>query len=248
MSSMPVEDETLQLATRNCAGAYRTWVERLGKRTRVWDDLSCADLELPVALPANGATLLRQPDDDVLERIGAFFAERRAGPYEIWTLWPIPGLAEAGTPSEPIPCMIRGPGGSSPRPPAELAIVEAHDETTVSHADGLINEVYGARSAPGSLLRPGCLDERFRVWVGYQADRPVTTASAYIDDGFVGVYAVATTPDARGHRYGEAVTWAATQCRPEMPATLQASDMGRPIYERMGYRTVAEFTVWERDR
>ena len=245
---MPFGDETLRLATYNCAGAYRTWVERLGKRTRVWDDLSCADLELPVALPTNGATLLRLPDDDVLERIATFFAERMAGPYEIWSLWPLLSLAEAGTPSEPVPCMIRDPGGSAPRPPAELAIVEAHDQATVSHADRLINEVFGVGSEPGSLLTTGCLDERFRVWVGYEADRPVTTAAAYIGDGFVGVNAVATAADARGHGYGEAVTWAATLCRPEMPATLQASDMGRPIYERMGYRTVAEFTVWKRDR
>jgi hypothetical protein len=44
------------------------------------------------------------------------------------------------------------------------------------------------------------------------------------------------------------MTWAATMSRPELPATLQASSMGRPIYERMGYRTVAEFTVWDRHR
>ena len=31
-------------------------------------------------------------------------------------------------------------------------------------------------------------------------------------------------------------------------ATLQASQMGRPIYERMGYRTIAEFTVWDLER
>ena len=48
--------------------------------------------------------------------------------------------------------------------------------------------------------------------------------------------------------YGEAVTWAATLCLPELPATLQASPMGRPIYERMGYRTIAEFTVWDLER
>jgi hypothetical protein len=76
----------------------------------------------------------------------------------------------------------------------------------------------------------------------------VTTAAAFIGDGFVGIYAVATTRDARGHGYGEAMTWAATLCRPELPATLQASPMGWPIYERIGYRTIAEFTVWELER
>lgn len=44
------------------------------------------------------------------------------------------------------------------------------------------------------------------------------------------------------------MTWPATLCRPDLPATLQASSMGRPIYERMGFRTVAAFTVWERER
>jgi hypothetical protein len=98
---MPDDEETLLRATVNCAGAYRTWVERLGKRTRLWDDLSCTDLELQVPLPPNGATLLRDPrpdrGDDLLERITAFFAERPGGRYEIWSLWPIPSLANAGS-------------------------------------------------------------------------------------------------------------------------------------------------------
>jgi hypothetical protein len=70
----------------------------------------------------------------------------------------------------------------------------------------------------------------------------------YVGAGFVGIYGVATPPDARGRGYGEAMTWAATLCRPDLPATLQASPMGRPVYDRMGYRTVAEFLVWELDR
>jgi len=252
MRSMPVDDETLRLAAANCAGAYRTWVARLGKRTQTWVDVSCADLELGVALPPNGATLLRAPGpaagDDLLERIAGFLDERPGGPYEIWSLWPIPALTGAESSGEAVPCMIRGPCGVAPPPPTDLTVVEAEDETTVGDAEALIDDVFGAHAAPGTLLTLGCLDERFRVWVGYSDDRPVATSSAYIDDRFVGIYAVATTFDARGHGYGAAVTWAATLCRPDLPATLQASQMGRPVYERMGYRTVASFTVWERDR
>jgi len=115
--SMPVDDETLPLTAANCAGAYRTWVARLGKRTRVWDDLSGADLELGVALPPNGETLLRSPDpdqvDDLLERIATFFAGRPGGRYEIWSLWPITDLTDAGISDELVPCMIRDPGGSA---------------------------------------------------------------------------------------------------------------------------------------
>ena len=47
---------------------------------------------------------------------------------------------------------------------------------------------------------------------------------------------VAALPAARGRGVGAAVTWAATLCQPELPAVLVASDDGRPVYERMGYR------------
>ena len=53
---------------------------------------------------------------------------------------------------------------------------------------------------------------------------------------------VATLPDARGHGYGEAVTWAATLAAPEVPAVLIASDLGRPVYERMGYLALDRWT------
>jgi GNAT superfamily N-acetyltransferase len=118
----------------------------------------------------------------------------------------------------------------------------------VGQAETLIDEVFEAGSDPGSLLRPEAISDRFRVWVGRVHGRPVSTATACVGDGSVGVYAVATAPAARGHGYGEALSWAATMCRPELPATLQASPMGRPVYERMDYRTVAEFTVWEHER
>ena len=248
--TLQTDPDVLSRAVANCAGAYRMWAERLGKRSRVWDDLSCADLELPVVLPPNNATVLRQPApgeaDDLLERAKEFFAGRPGGPFELWSMWPIPELS--GVEAWPVPCMIREPGGDGRPLPSELDIVEVDDATSIREAEALIDEVFEARSEPGSLLALACLDERFRVWVGRVEGRAVTTATACIAEGFVGVYAVATAPDARGHGYGEAMTWVATSCRPELPATLQASSMGRPIYERMGYRTIAEFTVWDRER
>jgi hypothetical protein len=84
----------------------------------------------------------------------------------------------------------------------------------------------------------------YRAWVGMVGDNAVSTATAYLSDGFVGVYAVATVEEARGRGYGEAVTWSATLCEPELPATLQSTSLGRPVYERMGYQTVTTFTVW----
>jgi GNAT superfamily N-acetyltransferase len=240
---------TLDRAVANCADVYRVWADRMGKHSRLWEDVSCADLELPVALPPNIAVVLRRPSRDeaktLPERVAEFFAARAGGPYGIWSLWPLEGL-----PPEPldlwhIPIMVRDVGGDGPVAPGELEILEATDASTVREAAALINESFDAQSEPEQLLTPDVLDDEFRTWVGRVDGRAVTTATAYTGEGFVGLYSVATTPDARGHGYGEAVTWAATLCRPELPATLQASPMGRPIYERMGYRTIAEFTVWD---
>jgi len=87
-------------------------------------------------------------------------------------------------------------------------------------------------------------DPAYRVWLGSVAGRPVSTATAYLSDGFVGVYNVATAADARGRGYGEALTWAATLCEPALPAVLESSAMGRRVYAGMGYRSVGAFEVW----
>jgi hypothetical protein len=252
MQSMPFNSAMLPRAAANCAGAYRIWAERMGKPARLWDDLSCGDLGVPTNLPPNNATLLRPATPEslggVLERVADFFAGGTGGGFEVWSLWPLPGPTPPDYEEWPCPCMVRDRGGERPAPPAELEIVEAEDETAVLEAEGLIDEVFEVGAAPGSTLRRDCLGDDFRVWVGRVDGRPVTTATAYIADGFVGIYAVATAGDVRRRGYAEAVTWAATLSRPDLPATLQASEMGQPVYERMGYRTVAEFTVWERDR
>ncbi len=71
---------------------------------------------------------------------------------------------------------------------------------------------------------------------------------AFVAEAVVSVYAVATLPDARGRGYGAALTWRATTVEPSLPAMLQASDLGRPIYERLGYTTLLRLKLWERAR
>jgi GNAT superfamily N-acetyltransferase len=217
----------LDRAVANCAGVYRVWAERMGKRSRLWDDLSCADLELPVALPPNIAVVLREPSrdeaDTLPQRAAEFFGDGTGGPYGVWSLWPLEGLPPDPLDLWHIPIMVRDAGGDAPVAPAELEIVEATDAPTVREAATLIDESFEAQSKPEDVLTIDCLDDDFHVWVGRIDGRAVTTATACIADGFVGLYAVATTPDARGRGYGEAVTWAATLCRPELWATLQAS-------------------------
>lgn len=88
--------------------------------------------------------------------------------------------------------------------------------------------------APTSLLgRPF-----IRHFTGFAGADAVATSVVHLHEGAAGVFSVATLPAFRRKGYGEAMTaralrWAAEQgCS---LAYLQASAMGLPIYERMGF-------------
>lgn len=124
-------------------------------------------------------------------------------------------------------------------------------DTSADLADAarLIDEVFECHAAnPEELLSRGMVGEDWATFVGRVDGVAVATATAFASDGFCGVYAVATAPWARGRGYGEALSWAATTFRPDLPATLQASEMGLPVYLRMGYQVFGQFWLWEGPR
>jgi uncharacterized protein len=83
-------------------------------------------------------------------------------------------------------------------------------------------------------------------FVGYTDGKPVSAAWLYMSHGIAGIGWVGTVPEQRGHAFGEAVTWAVIRegfRRAGAFANLQASPMGRPVYERMGFSTLTEYRV-----
>jgi GNAT superfamily N-acetyltransferase len=63
------------------------------------------------------------------------------------------------------------------------------------------------------------------------------------------VWFVATTPAARGKGLSTALMahgLADARERGLGTSTLQATDAGRPLYERLGYRSLGEIQMWER--
>jgi len=87
-------------------------------------------------------------------------------------------------------------------------------------------------------------DKGIRLWLGFVEGRPVSCSTSYLVGEAVGVDHVATRPDAWGRGYGAAVAWQATGADPTRPALLEASELGRPIYARLGYRVIAEAVAW----
>src|ERR671918_2243694 len=76
--------------------------------------------------------------------------------------------------------LAKGAGRTS-----DLEIVEATDPLTVREAATLIDESFEAQSRPDDVMTLDCLDDGFRLWVGRIDGRAVTTAAAYIADGYV---------------------------------------------------------------
>ena len=243
------DDEELRRLASNCGGAFLTVARAMGKPWREDDDLLLADLGLPVPAPPNNATLTRVPKDpdDIARRALDFFGGSPGGGFQVWSLWPSLDLSSHGFSGGETPCMVRDAGGVARAAPKELGIEEVSDDAGMFEAWSVVRIVFMGGRVREPFWDARVLSDRYRVWIGRVDGRTVTTATAFMSDGYVGVYAVGTLPEARGRGYGEALTWAATLCRPDLPATLQASEMGAPIYERMGFRTVASFNVWLRD-
>jgi hypothetical protein len=96
-----------------------------------------------------------------------------------------------------------------------------------------------------AIMVPTLLDrDDVAVYVGYARGRPVVTGLGFRTGSTIGVYNISTVEGSRGRGYGAAMTGrvvadgVADGCD---VAILQASEMGFPIYERLGFRTVVEY-------
>ncbi|HZP28878.1 MAG TPA: GNAT family N-acetyltransferase [Acidimicrobiia bacterium] len=199
----------------------------------------------------NTAHVLREPSDwdRVLARVEEVVPDGL--PVSLISPWSVPPLDPArwqfvGQP----PFMVRAAGGAAPAAPAELTLTEVADRAALEVFERTLVDGY-----PDPAMQPyrwgGFGHERglggpTRFFVGFVAGRPVATAAGHVAAGLVDVDMVATMPDARGRGYGEALTWAATQPESGLPAVLIASDLGRPVYERMGFVAVGRWTFWHR--
>ena len=154
----------------------------------------------------------------------------------------IPGLAAdlAGVPAAALP--------------SSVAILRVEDEEML--------RVWAHTFAAGSELAEGWVDAMFEVYrdllgadapmrcyLAYLGGRPAATATLFLGVGAAGIYDVATLPSARRRGIGSAATRVPLlEARGEgyRVGVLQASSMGLPVYERLGFRIVCqvEHFIW----
>jgi GNAT superfamily N-acetyltransferase len=141
-----------------------------------------------------------------------------------------------------------------------VAVVPAGLELEVPRDDAgcaAIVDVNGAAyamdmsAAKGVLGRAAFWGDQFPV-VGRVGGRAVCCAATLRVDGHRYVAWVATLPGEQRKGYADAAMRRclelSARAHGEVPTVLHATDAGRPIYERMGYRAIATHTVFMEKR
>ena len=98
----------------------------------------------------------------------------------------------------------------------------------------------------GYTNHAGLLAENVVAFLALLDGEPVGIAMTMVSHGVAGIYWVGSLEQARGKGIGRAVTVAATNAGFDLGAdvaSLQASPMGKPIYEAMGYETAFEYQM-----
>ncbi len=183
-----------------------------------------------------------------------------------WSCWPTdePGdlphrLLAAGfqdVGSAPAMTLDLASLGAPEPPPAGLRIREALDhETRIAIAEFATMSVgwtADGRPNPFAATFVRLAEEprpRLRIFGGWVDGALVSCAELFTGSGVAGIYAVATDEAMRGRGYGRALTLAAARAGHDeglRTSVLMASDLGEPVYRRIGYRPVGtiRFLRW----
>jgi ribosomal protein S18 acetylase RimI-like enzyme len=133
-------------------------------------------------------------------------------------------------------------------PPAGVTIApvvdaEGLDRWRDVQQRGLALDDVGTEAWFTAHRRPGFApDLPLRNWVASLDGEPVAAAALFVGAGVAGIYNVCTVPEARGRGIGRAVTAAALDDAVDRGlrlAVLGSSDMGYPVYRRLGFRDVS---------
>lgn len=235
----------LEALSRNMSFSYRRIAERAGRPTYVDEQVSIADNAKAFVCGPNNVTLLR-PDADpaaAVRRADEIFGSRR---YLVWSIWPL-DLVALGFVVGRSPAMVCD---APPEPDlsSDLEILEVEDGSTAAVFSDTLTSGFGyderGLSLSGLVTADVVGDDRLRFWLGSVTGRAVAASWTAVSDGYTGVYGVATIPTMRRRGYGEALTRAAMNAAAHLPAALQSSQAGRPLYLKMGFREIAQFEVW----
>lgn len=237
----------VETAEENYFAAWRLLASNAqGGSSHDHDDVLFATTPSPVAFFNSAFVRPHAVVAEQLDAIAAFFGEREL-PFTV-RFRDDDAAAQA--------CEAAGlqSGGQLPVMFADAAAIDGPVDLDVRVVDESLLPAYVATMAAGysmpvDVLKPmftlgSVRNPSFAALLGFVDDTPVATAAVVVSGTCAGVYNVGTPAEFRRRGYGEAATRAAVVegvRRGCTTTTLQASEMGFPIYKRMGYGTVVNW-------
>ncbi len=135
------------------------------------------------------------------------------------------------------------------RPPREIDLREIDGDAAVEPMARINGAAYGMdRESWQQLLLPNFWRRPVRAYGAYEGGDPVAVGGVATAQNVCYVMWMATLPQARNRGYAEAIirrAWEDSRQQDGAKVTaLHATEMGRPVYGRLGYVAIAEFPAF----
>ncbi|MEO5940655.1 MAG: GNAT family N-acetyltransferase [Candidatus Limnocylindrales bacterium] len=216
---------------------------------------------IPLAI-FNGATGARFEPATADERIEAVLRPFREQAIDMsWWVGPTSTPVDLATRiaarglvvDEEVPILARLLDGWTAEPPAAgIEIERVSDPAGYRVATDIMFEAFGlprgvfdvvVERYAGLSIGPRAVQHTYLARLD---GRAVGTSLGFVVEGVVGVYNVATLEDARRRGVGAAITAAAVAgglADGAVATLLETSPLGRPVYERLGFREIGSVTI-----
>lgn len=132
-----------------------------------------------------------------------------------------------------------------------VPLIEVRDVRTREQVEAYValDEDEKDRDFQARMVRAASQLDGFRLLLGLEKGEPVARSMAVVTGDMVGIYNVFVPPALRNHGYGAAITVAAIEAGRKLGATaacLESTDLGLPVYRRLGFVELYEYITMQR--
>ena len=230
------EEQLISAAHRSYVNAFRKLAEHCPNGA-VWDAGGTFAFVSGLATPQLNGCVVTQPvaPEHLVAALG--WLNESGLPYGFWVDEAVvdgltPVAAEYGMvrAAWTVPAMAVHPIPPAPEPDTGVSVVPGLDPGVADYV-------------PSSMAG----DSDIRLFTAYLDGRPVGSSGAIRCGEVASVVAVGTVPEARRRGVGTAASWAAVEAGKEWDCRaviLEATEMGFPVYAKMGFRTITRYAAF----